>query len=96
MRIPTSNRQVATSSIPSSHQRRLRLTLVQAALGLVALVFSLQLYAQSEPAPAMTIIVLVYNYVGVPHSTLVGAERVANRVLATAGTHLHWIKQSSL
>jgi hypothetical protein len=92
MRTPSSNRQVATSSIPSSHQRRLRLTFVQAVLGLVALVFSLPLYAQSEPAPAMTIIVLVYNYVGVPHSTLVGAERVANRVLATARTQADFVE----
>jgi hypothetical protein len=91
MRTPISTRQVATSSIPSSHQRRLRLTLVRAALGLVALVFSLPLHAQSEPA-ATTIIVLVYNYVGVPHSTLVGAERVANRVLATAGTQADFVE----
>jgi hypothetical protein len=92
MRTPISNRQVATSSIPSSHQRRLRLSLVQAALGLVALVSSPQLYAQSEPTTATTIVILVYNYVHVSPATLAAAEREANKILRAAGAQADFVE----
>jgi hypothetical protein len=92
MQTTTSNRQAATSSTQPDYQRLLRLSLVRAALGLVFFVFSLPLHARSEPTTATTIIVLVYNYVGVPPSTLTAAERESNKILGVAGAQADFIK----
>jgi hypothetical protein len=92
MQTTTSNRQAAINSTQPGHQRLLRLTIVQAVLGIVALVFSLPLPAQSEPTTATTIVVLVYNYVGVPHSTLAAAERESNKILGVAGAQADFVE----
>jgi hypothetical protein len=80
---------------PAGHQllaaRTLRPGVVQVAFGVIFLILSLPLHAQSEPAPA-TITVLVYDYVHVSHATLAAAEREANKILGAAGARAAWIE----
>lgn len=50
------------------------------------------LLGRCQSPPAAIITVLVYNYVHVPHTTLVAAEREANRILGIAGARVDWIE----
>jgi len=50
------------------------------------------LLGRCQSPPAAIITVLVYNYVHVPHTTLVAAEREANRILEIAGARVDWIE----
>jgi len=91
MQLRVINRQPTTRATRRGHQSILRLSLVQVALGLVFLAFPLSLHAQSEPGPATTITVLVYNYVRVSPGMLAAAEREANKILGAAGAWATWV-----
>ena len=60
---------------------------------LACLIYSLPLRAQSHSASAeaVSVTVLVYNYVQVPPGTLRLAEREANKILALAGARVEWL-----
>jgi hypothetical protein len=92
MQTTTSNRQAVIDSTQPGYQRLLRLSLVQAALGLAFFVFSLPLPAQSEPMPTTAVVILVYNYVRISPATLAAAELQANNILGVAGVQADFIE----
>jgi hypothetical protein len=92
MRSPTGDQLLAARTTQHADRRALGSGVVQFAFGVIFLILWLPLRAQSEPAPATTITVLVYNYVHVSHAMLTAAEREANKILAAAGAHAAWIE----
>jgi hypothetical protein len=80
MRPPAIHQLLTARTTHHADRRTLGSGVVQVAFGVIFLILSLPLlHAQSEPAPATTITVLVYNYVHVSHATLAAAEREANK-----------------
>ena len=65
-----------------------RLRLVLAALGFV---FGFVRPTLSEPKPAASLTVLVYNYAEVSPATLATAEREAFKILGAAGVRVVWV-----
>ena len=92
MRSPAGDQLLAARTTQHADRRTLRPGVVQVAFGVIFLILSLPLHARSEPAPATTITVLVYNYVHVSHATLAAAEREANKILGAAGAQAAWIE----
>jgi hypothetical protein len=92
MRSPAGDHLLAARTTQHVDRRTLRPAVVQVAFGVIFLILSLPLHTRSEPAPATTITVLVYNYVHVSHATLAAAEREANKILRAAGAQAAWIE----
>jgi hypothetical protein len=92
MRSPAGDQLLAARNTQHADRRILHFGVVRVAFGLIFSILSLPLHAQSEPAPATTITVLVYNYVHVLHATLAAAEREANNILGAAGAQAAWIE----
>jgi len=92
MRSPAGDHLLAARTTQHVDRRTLCPAVVQVAFGVIFLILSLPLHARSEPTPATTITVLVYNYVHVSHATLAAAEREANKILGAAGAQAAWIE----
>src|ERR1700720_1317167 len=101
MRSPSGDQLLAARTTQYADRPTLRPGIVQVAFGVIFLILSLPLHVsalsearfqKSEPAPATTITVLVYNYVHVSHATLAAAEREANKILGAAGVQAAWIE----
>ena len=62
-----------------------------AAIAGVCLAFSMPLHAQPGPGSAVTVTVLVYNFVDVPPGILVAAERHTDKILGLARAKVDWV-----
>lgn len=91
MRQPTGDRFPARIKI-GQHAQRLVLRFGVASALMAFWIFALTIDSRCQSPPAATITVLVYNYARVSETTLVAAEREANRILGVAGARVDWIE----